>query len=107
MYFYCFFYLLIIGHPSLTLKIRWDIGGQFLAVGENLMKLTIERKTPDSQGRQILLLTRYDGTFINEKGKREKKRKRQSLNLYIYHTPKDKSQRDHDLAEKIRAKALV
>ncbi|MCL1079407.1 site-specific integrase [Parashewanella spongiae] len=76
------------------------------------MKLTIERKTPDSQGRQILLLTRYDGTFINEKGKREKKRKRQSLNLYIYHTPKDKSQRDHnrktlDLAEKIRAKALV
>ena len=76
------------------------------------MKLTIERKTPDSQGRQTLLLTRYDGTFINEKGKREKKRKRQSLDLYVYHNPKDKNQREHnrktlDLAEKIRAKALV
>lgn len=76
------------------------------------MKLTIERKTPDSLGRQQLLLTRNYGTVINDEGKSVKKRKRQSLNLYIYQTPKDKSQRDHnkkflDLAEKIRAKALV
>ncbi len=60
------------------------------------MKLSIELKSADSQGRQKLLLTRHYGTSINQQGKREQRRKRQSLDLYIYQNPKDKSQRDHN-----------
>ena len=76
------------------------------------MKLSIEKKSPDSAGRQQLLLTRHYGSVINDQGKRVKRRKRQSLDLFIYAKPKDKSQRDYNkdtlaLAEKIRAQAIV
>ncbi|KYL35762.1 integrase [Pseudoalteromonas tetraodonis] len=76
------------------------------------MKLTIEKKSADSTGRQQLLLTRNYGSYLNENGKRVKRRKRQSLDLFIYATPKDKFQRDHnkktlDISEKIRAQAVV
>ncbi|REL31260.1 hypothetical protein [Thalassotalea euphylliae] len=76
------------------------------------MTITVEKKSPDSQGRQALMLTRNFGSIIDESGKRKKKRKRQSLDLFIYQNPKDKIQRDHNksvntLAENIRAKALV
>ncbi|RLV60831.1 site-specific integrase [Parashewanella curva] len=76
------------------------------------MKLAIERKSADSQGRQKQFLTRNYGTTTDHTGKRIQRRKRQSLDLYVYQPPKDKSQRDHnrkalELAEKIRARALV
>lgn len=76
------------------------------------MKLTIEKKSADSTGRQQLLLTRNYGSYLNENGKRVKRRKRQSLDLFIYATPKDKFERDHnkktlDISEKIRAQAVV
>ena len=76
------------------------------------MKLTSEKKSADSTGRQQLLLTRNYGSYLNENGKRVKRRKRQSLDLFIYATPKDKFERDHnkktlDISEKIRAQAVV
>lgn len=76
------------------------------------MKLSIEKKPADRAGRQQLLLTRNYGSYIDESGKRVKKRKRQSLDLFIYATPKDKAQRDYnkktlELAERIQAQAIV
>ncbi|OYW94845.1 MAG: integrase [Alishewanella sp. 32-51-5] len=76
------------------------------------MKLSIEKKQADRAGRQQLLLTRNYGSYIDESGKRVKKRKRQSLDLFIYATPKDKAQRDYnkktlELAERIQAQAIV
>lgn len=76
------------------------------------MKLSIEKKPADRAGRQQLLLTRNFGSYTDESGKRIKKRKRQSLDLFIYATPKDKAQRDYnkktlELAERIQAQAIV
>jgi len=76
------------------------------------MKLSIEKKPADRAGRQQLLLTRNYGSYTDESGKRIKKRKRQSLDLFIYATPKDKAQRDYnrktlELAERIQAQAIV
>lgn len=76
------------------------------------MKLSIEKKPADRAGRQQLLLTRNYGSYIDESGKRVKRRKRQSLDLFIYATPKDKAQRDYnkktlELAERIQAQAIV
>jgi len=86
----------------------WPTSGP---VGDS-MKITIEKKSPDTQGRQALMLTRNFGSVIDETGKRKKKRRRQSLDLFVYQNPKDKNQREHNksvnsLAENIRAKALV
>ncbi|MBQ4852129.1 hypothetical protein [Pseudoalteromonas sp. MMG012] len=72
------------------------------------MKITIEKKSADTKGRQALMLTRNFGSVLNDQGKRVKKRKRQSLDLYIYQNPKDKVQRDHNktvlaLVENIKA----
>ena len=66
------------------------------------MKLAIERKISDKQGRQKLLLTRNYGTTTDLSGKRIQKRKRQSLDLFVYQTPKDKSQRDLTWSTKFR-----
>jgi len=76
------------------------------------MKITIERKSPDAKGCQSLFITRNYGSVVNDEGKRIKRRKRQSLDLYIYHSPTDKIQRDHNkktltLAENIKAKLQV
>lgn len=76
------------------------------------MKLSIEKKPADRAGRQQLLLTRNYGSYTDESGKRIKKRKRQSLDLFIYATPKDKAQREYnkktlELAERIQAQAIV
>jgi integrase/recombinase XerD len=70
------------------------------------------KKSANSAGRQQLLLTRNYGSYLNENGKRVKRRKRQLLDLFIYATPKDKFERDHnkktlDISEKIRAQAVV
>ena len=88
------------------------VGHYWSTKEEVIMKLTIEKKSPDSTGRQQLLLTRNYGSYLNENGKRVKRRKRQSLDLFIYATPKDKFERDHnkktlDISEKIRAQAIV
>lgn len=88
--------------------VTWSTSGP---VGD-CMKITIEKKSPDAQGRQALMLTRNFGSVIDESGKRKKKRRRQSLDLFVYQNPKDKNQREHNksvnsLAENIRAKALV
>jgi len=76
------------------------------------MKITIEKKSPDAKGCQSLFITRNYGSVVNDEGKRIKRRKRQSLDLYIYHSPTDKIQRDHNkkalaLAENIKAKLQV
>lgn len=88
--------------------VTWPTSGP---VGDS-MEITIEKKSPDTQGRQALMLTRNFGSVIDETGKLKKKRRRQSLDLFVYQNPKDKNQREHNknvnsLAENIRAKALV
>ena len=88
------------------------VGHYWSTKEEVIMKLTIEKKSADSTGRQQLLLTRNYGSYLNENGKRVKRRNRQSLDLFIYATPKDKFERDHnkktlDISEKIRAQAIV
>ncbi len=90
----------------------FNVGHYWSTKEEVIMKLTIEKKSPDSTGRQQLLLTRNYGSYLNENGKRVKRRKRQSMDLFIYANPKDKFQRDHnkktlDISEKIRAQAIV
>jgi len=90
----------------------FDVGHYWSTKEEVIMKLTIEKKSTDSAGRQQLLLTRNYGSYLNENGKRVKRRKRQSMDLFIYANPKDKFQRDHnkktlDISEKIRAQAIV
>ena len=77
------------------------------------MKISIEKRGPDKEGKQSLRLVYYFGASIDpESGKRIRHRRREPLNLYVFQKPKTPQQRQHNkeaerLAETIKAKRQV
>lgn len=63
-------------------------------------------------GRTSLVLEYYSGYSLGENGTTRAKRKFETLEYYLYTSPKDKAERDHnkvnlEMAEKIKAKRLL
>ncbi len=77
------------------------------------MKISIEKREPDKQGKQSLRLVYYFGASIDpETGKRVRHRRREPIDLYVFHKPKTPQQRQHNkenmrMAEAIKAKRLL
>ncbi len=63
-------------------------------------------------GRTSLVLEYYSGYTLGENGTTRAKRKYETLEYYLYTSPKDKAERDHnrvnlEMAEKVKAKRLL
>ena len=76
------------------------------------MKVSIEKRTADVEGKRALRLVYYFGVTTDEEGKSSKKRSREPLNLFIYDKPRTPEQRAHNkevmrIAEAIRAKRML
>lgn len=77
------------------------------------MKISIERRPPNKQGKQSLRLVYQFGSSIDpETGKRIHQRRREHLDLYLFQKPKTPDQRQHNknvlkLTEAIKAKELL
>ncbi len=70
----------------------------------------IKRKL--KSGRTSLVLEYYLGYTVGENGKPKANRKYETLEYFLYTTPKDKKERDHnkinlEMAEKVKAKRLL
>ncbi|WP_031209541.1 site-specific integrase [Marinobacter sp. EVN1] len=76
------------------------------------MKISIEIRKPDTEGKRAIRLIYYGGSYTDpETGKRRHKRSRESLDLFLYDKPRTPAQRHHNkeaerAAEAIRAKRL-
>ena len=76
------------------------------------MKISIEFREPDAEGKRALRLTYYAGSYLDPTtGIRKHKRSREPLDLFLYDKPRTPAQRLHNketqrAAEAIRAKRL-
>jgi len=76
------------------------------------MKISIEVREADSDGKRAIRLVYYGGSYTDpETGKRRHKRSREPLDLFLYDKPRTPAQRHHNkeaerAAEAIRAKRL-
>lgn len=76
------------------------------------MKISIEIRKPDTEGKRAIRLIYYGGSYTDpETGKRRHKRSREPLDLFLYDKPRTPAQRHHNkeaerAAEAIRAKRL-
>lgn len=76
------------------------------------MKISIDIREPDREGKNAIRLVYYGGSYTDpETGKRRHKRSREPLNLFLYDKPKTPTQRLHNrenlrAVEAIRAKRL-
>ncbi|GGB52326.1 integrase [Oceanisphaera marina] len=76
------------------------------------MKISIDLREPDRDGKKAIRLIYYAGSYIDpETKKRKHKRSRESLSLFLYDNPRTPAQRLHNretqrAVEAIRAKRL-
>lgn len=76
------------------------------------MKISVNKRNPNSKGLQQLRLVYYYGVSKDEHGKNKIKRDYEPLQLYVYHNPKSQSERQHNKemlrqAEAARSARLV
>ncbi|MBE4620278.1 site-specific integrase [Vibrio navarrensis] len=60
------------------------------------MKVSIQKREPDKNGRRALRLVYFYGTSVDEEGKRRQKRTYEPLDLYIYAKPRTPLEREHN-----------
>lgn len=76
------------------------------------MKISIEYRAPDAEGKRTARLTYYAGSYLDPAtGIRKHKRSRESLDLFLYDKPRTPAQRLHNketqrAAEAIRASSI-
>ena len=76
------------------------------------MKVSVNKRNPNSKGLQQLRLVYYYGVVEGEDGKKRPKRDYEPLELYVYHNPKTQAERQHNKemmrqAEAARSARLV
>lgn len=62
------------------------------------MKVSVNKRNPNSKGLQQLRLVYYYGVVEGEDGKKRPKRDYEPLELYVYHNPKTQAERQHNKA---------
>ncbi|MDF2277437.1 site-specific integrase, partial [Aeromonas caviae] len=61
------------------------------------MKISIEFREPDAEGKRALRLTYYAGSYLEPTtGIRKHKRSREPLDLFLYDKPRTPAQRLHN-----------
>lgn len=76
------------------------------------MKVSVNKRNPNSKGLQQLRLVYYYGVVEGEDGKKRAKRDYEPLELYLYENPKTQAERQHNKemlrqAEAARSARLV
>lgn len=66
---------------------RLEFGSNGIKIGAN-MKVSVNKRNPNSKGLQQLRLVYYYGVVEGEDGKKRPKRDYEPLELYVYHNPK-------------------
>ncbi|MDR6965757.1 MULTISPECIES: site-specific integrase [Shewanella] len=75
------------------------------------MKVSIEKRQPDREGKRSLRLVYYYGSSV-EDGQRKLKRSHEPLDIFIYDKPRSPAEREHNkealrIAEAVRSKRLL
>ncbi|KFF69847.1 hypothetical protein IV99_00645 [Pectobacterium brasiliense] len=75
------------------------------------MKISIEKRQPDREGKRSLRPAHYYGSSI-EDGHRQLKRLHEPLNLFVYDKPRSPAEREHNkealrITEAVRSKRLL
>ncbi|EEJ0756622.1 site-specific integrase, partial [Salmonella enterica] len=75
------------------------------------MKVSIEKRQPDREGKRSLRLVYYYGSNV-EDGQRKLKRSHEPLDIFIYDKPRSPAEREHNkealrIAEAVRSKRLL
>lgn len=60
------------------------------------MKISIQKREPDKQGRRAIRLVYYYGSKTGQDGMREQTRSYEPLNVFLYDKPRNNSERDHN-----------
>ncbi|NOH57662.1 site-specific integrase [Alteromonas sp. 07-89-2] len=60
------------------------------------MKVSVNKRNPNSKGLQELRLVYYYGVVEGKDGKKRPKRDYEPLRLYVYHNPKTQAERQHN-----------
>lgn len=76
------------------------------------MEIKLHQKPQRSTGRTSLVLEYYYGYTRDEEGRIKHRRKFETLEYFLYTTPRNKAERDHnkinlEMAEKVKAKRLL
>lgn len=79
--------------------------------GKPSMKVSIEKRQPDREGKRSLRLVYYYGSNV-EDGQRKLKRSHEPLDIFIYDKPRSPAEREHNkealrIAEAVRSKRLL